>query len=144
MAHGDSRTVNLRDGKPPSSKRGPAPHGAMPMPRISKIAREFRAPVVPGYEIVTELGRGGMGIVYKAIQAGLNRSVALKMVLAGLHADKDDLQRFLDEAAAVARLQHPNIVQIISAITTACPTRGSAPMAGSCFSATSIALMYST
>ena len=112
MAHGDSRTVNLRDGKPPSSFRGPASHGALPIPRIPKLSRDFHAPVVPGYEILTELGRGGMGIVYKAIQAGLNRTVALKMVLAGLHADKDDLQRFLDEAAAVARLQHPNIVQI--------------------------------
>ena len=69
-------------------------------------------PVVPGYEIVQEIGRGGMGIVYEARQLGLSRTVALKMILTGFQADTKDLARFRSEAAALARLQHPNIVQI--------------------------------
>ena len=53
-----------------------------------------------------------MGVVYRARQVGLNREVALKMILAGAHAGPDERARFRIEAEAVARLQHPNIVQV--------------------------------
>jgi serine/threonine protein kinase len=69
-------------------------------------------PVVPGYAIEDELERGGMGVVYKARSLRLNRSVALKMILAGAHAGREAACRFVTEAETIARLQHPNIVQI--------------------------------
>jgi tetratricopeptide (TPR) repeat protein/tRNA A-37 threonylcarbamoyl transferase component Bud32 len=73
-----------------------------------------RSIAIPGYEVLGELGRGGMGVVYKARHARLNRIVALKMILAGEHAGPEVSVRFLAEAEAVARLHHPNIIQIFA------------------------------
>ncbi len=67
---------------------------------------------IAGYEILEVLGAGGMGIVYKARQARLDRFVALKMIRAGAGARPEDLARFEIEAKAVAAIEHPNIVQI--------------------------------
>ncbi len=73
---------------------------------------DFAPPLVPGYEIVHEVGRGGMGVVYKARHLNLNRTVALKMILSGAHAGPTERERFRREAEAVAALQHAHIVQI--------------------------------
>src|SRR5205085_9221407 len=66
---------------------------------------------IPGYEVLEELGHGGMGVVYKARQLKANRLVALKMILGGQHGNLEDKIRFQIEAEAIAQLVHPNIVQ---------------------------------
>ena len=69
-------------------------------------------PNVPGYDILGELGRGGMGVVYRAKQRGLGRMVALKMILGGANVNPEDIARFELEARAVGSMTHPNIVQV--------------------------------
>ena len=69
-------------------------------------------PRIPGYEVEAVLGRGGMGVVYRARHLKLNRSVALKMLLAGAYAGREELARFQREAEAIAGLRHPNIVRV--------------------------------
>jgi eukaryotic-like serine/threonine-protein kinase len=69
-------------------------------------------PQIPGYEVEAVLGRGGMGIVFRARHLRLNRLVALKMALAGAYAEPRERARFQREAQAVAGLRHPNVVQV--------------------------------
>ncbi len=69
-------------------------------------------PAVPGYEILGELGRGGMGAVYKARQLGLGRLVALKVILHADFAAPEGPVRLRGEAEAAARVRHPNVVQV--------------------------------
>jgi hypothetical protein len=77
---------------------------------------ESRAyPEVPGYEVLGILGHGGMGVVYRARQLKANRLVALKMIRSVEHASPTDRLRFQIETEAVARLQHPHIVQLYEA-----------------------------
>ena len=94
----------------------PPPESTDPQATVAPEAGKLIGGAVPdavaGYEILGVLGRGGMGVVYKARQAGLNRVVALKMILSGDHADEQERARFRSEAEAVARIQHLNIIQI--------------------------------
>jgi serine/threonine-protein kinase len=84
----------------PSANPSPPPLDGSALPRI------------PGYEVEAVLGRGGMGVVYKARHLRLNRTVAVKMLLAGVYATPHERARFQREAEAVASLRHANIVQV--------------------------------
>src|SRR5262249_35243878 len=111
-----------RTGDPPASKTlppllvPPLTPAAVPKTlfdsRPPAGAEPRTLPVMPGYDVLEELGHGGMGVVYKAWHRRLKRHVALKMLRAGAHASRDANLRFRFEAEAVARVQHPNIVQI--------------------------------
>src|SRR5262245_1362161 len=79
---------------------------------LSNESAEPALPTIAGYEVKGLLGRGGMGVVYRAHHLRLDRDVALKMLLAGEFASPRELERFFLEARAIANLSHPNIVQV--------------------------------
>lgn len=89
----------------PTLDHAPGRDGEVPTPTHDRVS-------LPGYEILGELGRGGMGVVYQARQLRLKRLVALKMILAGAHSGQEEMARFQTEAEAVAQMAHPNIVSI--------------------------------
>ena len=108
---GPSQDTSLRD-QPTLPPASPASTVAEPPASDTADQPALDQFEIPGYEILSELGRGGMGVVYRARDSRLKRDVAIKMILAGSHAGPEQLARFQREAEAVAQLQHPNIVQI--------------------------------
>jgi tetratricopeptide (TPR) repeat protein len=99
---------------PPSDTGSAAPAfaAAETVPPVPALPRADPLPQVPGYDLLGRLGRGGMGVVYQARHQRLRRLTALKMIRGGAAAGPDELARFRAESEAIARLQHPHIVQI--------------------------------
>jgi serine/threonine-protein kinase len=90
----------------------PDPETHRDLPARAPRSHPVALPQVPGYRVEAIVGHGGMGVVYRARHLGLDRPVALKMLLAGAQARPAELKRFVQEAQAVAALRHPNIVQV--------------------------------
>jgi eukaryotic-like serine/threonine-protein kinase len=88
----------------------PEPHSPFGSPSSTPPSAEL--PRIPGYEVLEVVGRGGMGVVYKARHVRLDRPVALKMLLTGAHASRESRERFQREARVGAGLRHPNFVQV--------------------------------
>ena len=87
-------------------------HGSTGGPRWVPPAAEEVAPLLPNYQVLSLLGRGGMGAVYLALQTSLDRSVAIKLLPLEVSADEAFAQRFVREARAMARLSHPHITAV--------------------------------
>src|SRR5262249_15110549 len=95
-----------------SATMSDAPSTNLPAAPPTSPADTFAGQVLGDYRLVREIGRGGMGVVYEAIQGSLNRKGALKILPLAGALDPRRLQRFLNEARAAALLHHPNIVPV--------------------------------
>jgi eukaryotic-like serine/threonine-protein kinase len=115
---GVSEDTDGSDSAPPTQMLG-AGQIAM-VPRFA-----VRPSAIPGYDIEGEIGRGGMGVVYRAVHRRLGRTVALKMILGGGMIDPRIVQRFLFEAEILARVRHPQIVQVYEMSITSGQTEAS-------------------
>jgi eukaryotic-like serine/threonine-protein kinase len=101
-AHVAESSSNIHD--LPAPAHTPPPVGALPP--LTALPR------VPGYQVLEEVGRGGMGVVYRAVHEGLKRTVAIKMLPPEARSDAVEVARFYAEAEVVAAIQHPNVVQV--------------------------------
>ncbi|VTT97339.1 serine threonine protein kinase : Probable serine/threonine protein kinase OS=Blastopirellula marina DSM 3645 GN=DSM3645_26589 PE=4 SV=1: Pkinase: TPR_12: TPR_12: TPR_10: TPR_10 [Gemmataceae bacterium] len=108
----DDREPDAASSVVPSGTIAQSPDEAVRAAERSLAPPTRLLPAIAGYEIVSELGRGGMGVVYRARHIRLNRPTAIKMLLGGQYADPVAQVRFLVEAEIVALIQHPNVVQV--------------------------------
>jgi serine/threonine protein kinase len=106
---------------PPTASHQPGSTVAAPVGTFVQLPEEVAAsasasgdelPAIPGYEILSKLGEGGMGVVYRAKQLGLNRDVAIKTLI-GPTVPRAALARFWAEAEVMAEVKHPNVIQVI-------------------------------
>jgi serine/threonine protein kinase len=113
-ASGSVRPVTVSPPPAPSAKPAPAPPPPKPLPgsQAAVETREGKLERIPGYEISGVLGKGACGVVYRARQIKLDRTVALKMVLSDRRPSPAALARFEKEAVSLAKLRHPNIVGV--------------------------------
>lgn len=109
------RLRRVRDVEAHMEAMFPTPQSGGDSPRralLEGLRNDRRLPKIPGYEIHSVIGTGGMGVVYRARHLKLDRWVAIKMVLFGAYASREEMECLLREARDVAALRHPNIVQV--------------------------------